>query len=573
MATDLRFIVLDSSGNTLGELASARSRTVQFAVDGAATATFTLPGTHPDAKLVAELASDLLVYRNGVKLFRGRVGTSSDTLTADTHTVAFSAVDYRGMLDRRILWSDSPLSFRSVDQGQIAWAMIADTQRRPGGNFGIVQGAGTVTGVARDRDYTPGQKIGEAIAQLGEVIGGFDWEIDANLAFNVFYPQRGQATGIPLVYGQQISGATRQVTSTNFNTALRYQGDPAATTAVEIADASFGPAGRWEAAVGNPDLKLQTSVLSTAQGDLAVSDQLVPNYQVDLLEGWWQPGNLWLGDTVSLYIRSGRLDVEGAAFRVAGINIGYSDDGGETITVDLGVLPASLTSRLGDYTSRLDVIERSLTAPAGYVLDAPVGAMFAWPGQTLPTTWAWADGSGYSKAAYPELFAVLGYTYGGTGDLFAVPDCRSRVVVAAGSGPGLSSRAAGAKGGAETVALTIPQNANHTHYLSATSLIENQTHNHAVSSVADHTHQYFHASGTVNYSGGGGVATGLTSPIENVSSGGGHGHNTSNDSIDHTHIVQGYTDAGGSTGAAHENMPPWIAIGQMIRILPPWRTS
>jgi microcystin-dependent protein len=508
MATDLRFIVLDSSGNTLGELASARARTVQFALDGADAATFTVPGTHPDARLVSELATDLLVYRNGRKLFRGRVGTSADTLSADTHTVQFSAVDYRGMLDRRILWSDSRLSFRGVDQGQIAWAMIADTQSRPGGNFGIVQGAGTVTGVVRDRDYAPGKKIGEAIGELGDVIGGFDWEIDANLAFNVFYPARGQSTGIPLVYGQQIAGATRQVTSTGFNTALRYQGDPAATTAVEITDAAFGPAGRWEAAVGNPDLKLQSSVQSTAQGDLAVSDQLVPNYQATLLEGWWDPGSLWLGDTVNLYIQSGRLNVTGDAFRVVGINIGYSDDGGEAISLDLGVLPASLTSRLGAYQSRLDVIERSLTAPAGYVLDAPVGAMFAWPGQAPPQTWAWADGSGYSKTTYPELFAVLGYTYGGSGDLFALPDCRSRVVVAAGAGPGLSSRAAGAKGGAETVALTVAQNANHTHYLSVTSQNENQTHNHAVSSVADHTHQYFHASGTVNYSGGGGVATG-----------------------------------------------------------------
>jgi microcystin-dependent protein len=582
MPTDLRFIVLDSAGNSLGELASARSRTVQFVLDGAATATFTVPGTHPDATLVSELASDLLVYRNGVKLFRGRVGTSSDTLSADTHTVAFSAIDYRGMLDRRILWSDSPLSFRGVDQGQIAWAMIADTQRRTGGDLGITQGLGTATGVVRDRDYTPGKKIGEAVTELGDVIGGFDWEIDANLAFNVFYPHRGRSTGIPLVYGSQIASATRQVTSTNYNNALRYQGDPAATTAVEIADTIFGPTGRWEAAIGNPDLKLQTSVQSTAQGDLGASDTLIPNYQAALLEGWWDPTALWLGDIANLYIASGRLNVTGDAVQVVGFHIAYSDNGGEAVTVDLGVPAASLTSRLGDYQSRLDVIERSLTAPAGYVLDAPVGAMFSWPGATPPKTWVWADGSGLSTAAFPELFAVLGYTYGGTGGLFALPDCRSRVLVAAGAGAGLTSRAAGTTGGAETVGLTDVQTGFHQHNFSTSSGSTDITHSHTVSgNTGNDTPDHGHPLG-FDLAQTAGLGTGATNdykvvPGSRVTQGATvrHAHPFAATSGTaggvHGHTIAGTTDHGNTNGVAHENMPPWIAIGQIIRALPPWR--
>jgi microcystin-dependent protein len=611
---DLHLIALDASGNTLGELTSAVSRRIQFALDGPATCSFTVPGRHPEATLLTEAASDIVVRRAGQNLFRGRLSESNDTLSADVHTVAFAAVDYRGLLDRRILWSDSPLSFRGVDQGQIAWTLIADSQRRPGGNLGVVQGTGTQTGVARDRDFAPGQKLGELITQLGEVIGGFDWEIDANLAFNVFYPQRGRSAGLELVYGQQVSDATRQVTTTAYATALRYQGDPAATVAVEVSDPVFGPSGRWEAAPSDPNLKLQTSVSDAANAYLAASDTLIANYRLTLLEGWWTgTAALWLGDLADLYITSGRLNVTGTQYRVVGVQIDYSDDGGETVSVDVGVPPASLTARLGDYQSRLETIERTLTAPAGYVLDAPVGAMFSWPGGSPPQTWAWADGSGYSKTTYPELFNILGYTFGGAGDLFALPDCRSRMVVAAGAGAGLSARAAGATGGAETVALTAAttgahahgfsastgaNSVDHAHSFDATTGNETAQHNHLVSGPtgghsADHTHALGFNWQAAQPGSGTLGAFGQTPGASTQGASGDHTHSLSIvsgfESGTHAHVISGggthgatathaHTITGGATDATaaavgHENMPPWIAIGQIIRVLPPWRPT
>lgn len=40
--------------------------------------------------------------------------------------------------------------------------------------------------------------------------------------------------------------------------------------------------------------------------------------------------------------------------------------------------------------------------------------------------WGWmaCDGRALSSYEYPELFAVLGYTYGGSGDHFCIPDYR-----------------------------------------------------------------------------------------------------------------------------------------------------
>ena len=63
----------------------------------------------------------------------------------------------------------------------------------------------------------------------------------------------------------------------------------------------------------------------------------------------------------------------------------------------------------------------------------PVGSLQAYAGASAPTGWLLCDGTSYSTSVYPELFSVLGYTYGGSSGNFNVPDLRGRVVVGKGS--------------------------------------------------------------------------------------------------------------------------------------------
>ena len=75
--------------------------------------------------------------------------------------------------------------------------------------------------------------------------------------------------------------------------------------------------------------------------------------------------------------------------------------------------------------------------------------MFA--GNFAPRGWALCDGQLLPIAQNSALFSILGTTYGGDGrSNFALPDLRSRVAVHAGSGPGLTPRNLGSKGGTET---------------------------------------------------------------------------------------------------------------------------
>ena len=81
-----------------------------------------------------------------------------------------------------------------------------------------------------------------------------------------------------------------------------------------------------------------------------------------------------------------------------------------------------------------------------------------------PQGWARCDGQTLPISQNDTLFALIGTTYGGDGQVtFNLPDLRGRLPVHAGQGPGLSNRLLGEKSGTETVTLTAQQLPSHTH--------------------------------------------------------------------------------------------------------------
>ena len=88
--------------------------------------------------------------------------------------------------------------------------------------------------------------------------------------------------------------------------------------------------------------------------------------------------------------------------------------------------------------------------------------MFA--GNFAPRGWAFCDGQLLAVSQNDALFSLVGTIYGGDGrTTFGLPDLRGRIPIHAGTGPGLSPRRLGAKGGAENVTLTTNQLPPHNH--------------------------------------------------------------------------------------------------------------
>lgn len=98
----------------------------------------------------------------------------------------------------------------------------------------------------------------------------------------------------------------------------------------------------------------------------------------------------------------------------------------------------------------------------------PVGTVFPFAGVSAPTDALSCDGSQVEQSAYPELYAILGTTWGSADSgYFRLPDLRSRVLVGAGQGSGLSEYAVGDDGGEETHGLLQSEIPAHAHGLSA----------------------------------------------------------------------------------------------------------
>ena len=100
--------------------------------------------------------------------------------------------------------------------------------------------------------------------------------------------------------------------------------------------------------------------------------------------------------------------------------------------------------------------------------------MFA--GTFAPRGWAFCDGQLLALSQYEALFSLLGTIYGGDGrTTFGLPELRGRIPIHAGSGPGLTPRRLGSKGGQENVTLTANQLASHTHVFNAVNIPATET--------------------------------------------------------------------------------------------------
>jgi len=112
----------------------------------------------------------------------------------------------------------------------------------------------------------------------------------------------------------------------------------------------------------------------------------------------------------------------------------------------------------------------------------PSGTIVDFAGSSAPTDWLLCDGSSVSTTTYATLFAAIGYTYGGSGASFNVPDLRNKMSIGVGT-----SYTLGSTGGNATTTLTVANLAVHSHnlYLSHTHDTD-ATHGHGFTQGAHH---------------------------------------------------------------------------------------
>lgn len=313
------------------EITEAHARHVTWRVDDAATATFTIDGRSNELTGIVPLASDLIIRRNGVKMFRGRIAPAGDDVDETVHQTQLGAWDYRKMLDTRMIGTTGR-SFSNTDQAVIAWTVIAESQALSGGNWGVTNGLGSTSTQPRDNNMDPGEPLGKVIGDMGRMDGGYEWEISEELVFNRWYPTRGAVTGKVIDFGGVASKVKRTFDPTIFANAAMATGAET-TVPVLVTDAGIAtdPRGRWELQRGYT-IELQDSLNDRAIWLEGQTSVIKPAFSVQLApERWGGKSDIWLGDVVKLQVESGWMAVD-APYRVVEIDIAIDDDGGETVT-------------------------------------------------------------------------------------------------------------------------------------------------------------------------------------------------------------------------------------------------
>lgn len=134
-----------------------------------------------------------------------------------------------------------------------------------------------------------------------------------------------------------------------------------------------------------------------------------------------------------------------------------------------------IKGNLGTYGNVEDIPLVTLAASLAPLLIAnnqtfgvPVGTIIDFAGTTPPQGYLTCNGQTFSASEYPELYAVIGNTWGGSTPLFAVPDLRRKVTAGSGGTPTETIQSyVGAVGGEENVILGRNNIPSHTHLFNA----------------------------------------------------------------------------------------------------------
>jgi hypothetical protein len=220
-------------------------------------------------------------------------------------------------------------------------------------------------------------------SQTGSIAG--NWKLDAN---SVLLPNSD--------YGNNLGSTTQRFDSVNART--------------------------FSAGVNNPGNLIGSWLI---KGDMLPSDDVTYNLGAQ--------GSEWASAHIADIVNT-TINTQGLSAKLVSITDSvnntitqFDDDVGLTGNL-AGRLPTQhavktyVDNRYSDLQDQINALRDQLTSALNGFTAVPAGTIMHHAGSTPPSGYLIADGSTLITTSYPELFAAIGYTYGGAGINFNVPN-------------------------------------------------------------------------------------------------------------------------------------------------------
>ena len=262
----------------------------------------------------------------------------------------------------------------------------------------------------------------------------------------------------------------------------------------------------------------------------------------------------------------------------------------EVIRRDGAVAMTGQLQLVGDPVAPLDAVTK---AYADAIL--PLGVILPYGGATVPGggRWALANGASLSTVVYADLFAVYGYSHGGSGGSFLLPNWAGRMPLGVGGAVGAALGATG--GSKDAIVVSHSHSIDHQHATSTTGGesghyhgLGGHVHSGTTSTVGDHQHRQdpsggaafvMVSGGSVGFTLGAGSQTVFSTGPYWDGPNGSHNHtfstggpNTTSDWATQTHThaftTPHYAGSATNTGASGTgaNMPPYGVCNFIVRV-------
>lgn len=349
--SDYQIELWEPMGSVIAQVPTASGKTLTMSVDEGETFAFSISGNNPVAPLIRDMITDVVVYRENEKIFRGRIVQSTDSMDGATNTISVSCVDYKSLLKRRFIYTPNS---GTIDLELAAWNLINYTQTRGAEalhSLGITRGANQTHGRVMPVKWEVGSTIKDTIDTLAktvsaeQVMDNFEWHIDPELVYRHYVPGRGREVPIfSCDFGGSVLSFDTGFDPNGYANLFRVQGAGSLLQWYGTPDIGRWPGSMFEEFINDSNLTTIGQVDASAFWNATFRGQLdkLRTYNLEISASrWGGPSQLWVGDYVFLELRQGRINVNTSDYRVLNMHLEIDDNGQEHLGIEVGYVPTA----------------------------------------------------------------------------------------------------------------------------------------------------------------------------------------------------------------------------------------